>query len=94
MVDCIQQDENLHVGYLQCALAEARSRTFRTLDGGALPGEEVIDKVAARIVQTQKSGRRDRMLKYRMKQIRAELAAMPRGETILNEFARLGPVPA
>ncbi len=94
MVDCIQEDENLHVAYLQCALAEARARTFRDLDGGRLPGTEVVDAVAARILKTQKSGRRDRMLKYRMKQIRNELAAMPGGEKVLDEFARLGPVPA
>jgi hypothetical protein len=93
MVDCIRQDEGLHVGYLQCALAEARSRTIRTQDGGTIPGAPVVDAICERIVRAQTGGRRDRMLAYRMRQIRAELAARADGERILTEFERLGPVP-
>jgi hypothetical protein len=93
MVDCIQQDEGLHVGYLQCALAEARARALRTIDGASIPGEHVVDRICERIVRTQTGRRRDRMLAYRMRQIREELAARPDGERILAEFERLGPVP-
>jgi len=93
MVDCIRQDEGLHVGYLQCALAEARSRTIRTQDGGTIPGSRVVDAICEKIVRTQTGGRRDRMLAYRMRQIREELAARPDGDRVLAEFERLGPVP-
>jgi hypothetical protein len=94
LVDCIQQDENLHVGYLQCALAEARGRTFLDLAGAEIPGAQVIDAVAERVVRQQKGGRRERLLKYRMRQIREELESHPQGASILREFERLGPSPA
>jgi hypothetical protein len=93
MVDCIQQDEGLHVGYLQCVLSEARARTLRTTDGGALPGARVVDAICDKIIRTQTGGRRDRLLAYRMRQIREELAEHRDGERILAEFERLGPVP-
>ena len=93
MVDCIQQDEGLHVGYLQCVLAEARARTLRAADGGTIPGAEVIDAIGQKIIQTQTGGRRNRLLAYRMGQIREELAEHRDGDRILAEFERLGPVP-
>jgi hypothetical protein len=93
MVDCIQQDEGLHVGYLQCTLAEARARTIRTVDGGTIPGERVVDAICDKIIRTQTGGRRNRMLAFRMRQIREELAVRPDGERIVAEFERLGPVP-
>jgi hypothetical protein len=93
MVDCIQQDEGLHVGYLQCALAEARARTLRTVDGGTIAGEPVIDAICDKIIRTQTGGRRERMLAYRMRQIRKELSEKPGGDRILAEFESLGPVP-
>jgi hypothetical protein len=94
MVDCIRQDENLHVGYLQCALAEARARTLRTAAGATISGAAVVDAICEKIIRTQTGGRRDRMLAYRMRQIREELAARPDGETIIAEFERLGHVPS
>jgi hypothetical protein len=93
MVDCIQQDEGLHVGYLQCVLAEARARTLRTQDGGTLPGARVVDALCDKIIRTQTGGRRDRLLKYRMRQIREDLATQKDGARILAEFEKLGPVP-
>ena len=94
MVDCIQQDEGLHVGYLQCALAEARARTLRTMDGATIPGDRIVDAICEKIIRTQTGGRRDRMLAYRMRQIRQELAERADGARVLAEFERLGPVPA
>jgi hypothetical protein len=93
MVDCIRQDEGLHVGYLQCALAEARARSVRTRDGSKIPGARVVDAICEKIVRRQTGGRRDRMLAYRMRQIREELRGRADGERILAEFEHLGPVP-
>lgn len=94
LVACIQADEDIHVGYLQCALAEARARTLRGGDGSTLAGATVIDAIVHKIVAANTDGgRRDRLLRYRMAQIRAELAARPDGEPLLAEFAHLGPVP-
>jgi hypothetical protein len=93
MVDRIQADENIHVGYLQCALAEARARTILTTDGKEIPGPEFIDPICRKIVRSQTGSRFDRLLAYRMRQIRRELEERADGERILEEFARLGPVP-
>lgn len=93
MVDCIQADENIHVAYLQCALAEARARTIVGLDGNDVSGAELVDPICRKIVDSQTGARRDRMLAYRMRQIREELGHRPDGAEILREFEQLGPVP-
>jgi len=92
-VDYIQADEGIHVAYLQCALAETRARTLRAQDGSEIAGATVVDAICGKILGNQKGARRDRMLVYRMNQIRDELAAHPDGARILAEFEKLGPVP-
>ncbi|MGH7821553.1 MAG: hypothetical protein ACREQ9_17450, partial [Candidatus Binatia bacterium] len=94
MVDCIQADENIHVAYLQCALAEARARTIVGLDGRDVPGSVFVDAICRKILASQTGTRRDRMFAYRMRQIREELGRRPDVAGLLREFARLGPVPA
>lgn len=93
MVDYIQADEDLHVGYLQCALAEARMRTFIDQAGGSLPGAKVVDEICESTVRRQGGDRLDRMKRFRFKHILAELEKHPEGDRILDEFKRLGPVP-
>ncbi|MBI1817047.1 MAG: hypothetical protein HYR72_18880 [Deltaproteobacteria bacterium] len=94
MVDYITADETIHVSYLQCALAETRARTVIDQDGKEIPGATVIDAICNKILNNPGAGpRRDRMLNYRMNQIRTELAARTDGAQILAEFAQLGPVP-
>lgn len=93
MVDYIQADENIHVSYLQCGLSEARARTIVTTDGGTLAGAEVIDAIARKIVASQMGSRWDRLMGFRMKQIRAELEERADGEELLAKFAAAGPVP-
>jgi len=93
MVDYIQADENIHVGYLQCALAEARCRTIRAMDSTTLDGAVVVDRICERIIARNSGSRWDRMMAYRMGQIRSELAARDDGAQILAEFAELGPIP-
>jgi hypothetical protein len=48
MVRCIRSDESPHVEYLRTALSEVRARTLRTVDGGALPGRRVVDRLLHR----------------------------------------------
>lgn len=95
MVDYVTQDENIHVAYLQCALAEVRCRTLVGTDGARIPGAQLVDSVCQRILSTNRdAGRRERLLRYRMHHIRAELAHRSDGARILAEFTTLGPVPA
>jgi hypothetical protein len=42
MVGYIQSDENPHVEYLRVALSEVAARTLRTVDGGTVPGRDVV----------------------------------------------------
>jgi hypothetical protein len=42
MVSHIRADEHPHVEYLRTALSELSARTLRTVDGGTLPGREVV----------------------------------------------------
>lgn len=93
MVGYIREDENIHVGYLQCALAEVRCRTVITQEGLELPGEQIVDRICEKIIGNQMGSRWDRMLTYRMNQIRDELSERRDGQRILSRFASLGSVP-
>lgn len=94
LVDCIQQDEGIHVAYLQCALAEARCRTLIGTGGEKLSGVEAIDAFCQSTKDALLGGQRwERTLRYRMGQIREELSARPDGQRLLAEFAGVGPVP-
>jgi len=93
MVEYITCDENIHVGYLQCALAETRCRTLLDQEGTEISGQRVVDAICDKIIRNNTGARWERMLAYRMGQIRAELSERPDGEQILGVFAALGPVP-
>ncbi|PCJ13536.1 MAG: hypothetical protein COB04_16395 [Gammaproteobacteria bacterium] len=94
MVGYIQEDEDIHVGYLRCALAETRARTLIAKDGSHLSGEEVIDTMCDTVMKTMGGDRREKMLAHRYKQVLRELEGHPDGERILAEFKQLGAVPA
>ena len=94
MVDHIQADEDIHVRYLACALAEARARTFRTVDGSTLPGTQVIDRIVDGVCEAMGGARSDRMKVYRYRHIVEELAEHPRGQQIRRSLTELGPVPS
>ncbi len=42
MVSFIRADESPHVEYLRTGLSEVAARTLRTVDGGSIPGREVV----------------------------------------------------
>ena len=45
IVDRIRADEQSHVAYLQTALSELRSFTIKTVDGGTIPGTQMLDRI-------------------------------------------------
>ncbi len=94
MVDCIQADEDIHVNYLECALAEARARTFLGADGEKIPGPVVIDRICEAALERQSGERMQRMMAHRYRNILDELEGRADGRQILREFQALGPVPA
>jgi hypothetical protein len=51
MVERIRTDEAIHVAYLQAVVSELRSVTFKTLDGGRVPGASLLDPLWQGFVQ-------------------------------------------
>jgi hypothetical protein len=49
IVKRIRQDEAIHIAYLQTALSELRSFTFRLADGRKLVGRQIVDPLWARV---------------------------------------------
>jgi hypothetical protein len=52
MVSYIRSDERPHVEYLRTALSEIRARQLRTLEGGTIPGREIVDGLMHRTLHT------------------------------------------
>ena len=93
-IDHIRIDEDIHVGYLQCALAELATMTVRTTDGATIPGADLVDAACEAALNNQTGDRFDRILAYRLAQVRAELAAHPDGDRLTAEFDALAFTPA
>ena len=51
MVERIRTDEAIHVAYLQAAVSELRSFTFKTLDGQRVAGQTLLDPLWQGFVQ-------------------------------------------
>jgi hypothetical protein len=93
-IDHIRVDEDIHVAYLQCALAELATMTVRTTDGRTVPGAELVVAATRAALDNQTGDRFDRILAYRLAQVRAELAAHPDGARLTAEFDALASTPA
>lgn len=93
-IDHIRTDEDIHVGYLQCGLAELATMTVRTTDGGTITGADLVDAACQSVLDNQTGARFDRILEYRLAQVRAELAAHADGERLTAEFDALATQPA
>jgi hypothetical protein len=93
-IDHIRIDEEIHVNYLQTALAELSTLTIRKTDGTTLPGAELVMVACRSAVDNQTGDRFDRILAYRYAQIRRELLDREGGDQLIAEFDALGPVPA
>ena len=69
-IDHIRADEDLHVGYLQCALAELATMTVRSPGGGTVRGSELVVAASRSALDNQTGARFDRVLAYRLAQVR------------------------
>lgn len=85
----IRDDEDIHVAYLQCGLAELATMTVRTTDGGTIPGSDLVDAARRSALDNQTGARFDRILEYRLAQVRSELAAHVDGDRLTAEFDAL-----
>jgi hypothetical protein len=92
-IDHIRADEDIHVAYLQCALAELASFDVRTTDGGTVAGADLVASACRAALDNHTGARFDRILEYRLAQVRAELTAHPDGERLSAEFDALAADP-
>jgi hypothetical protein len=92
-IDHIRADEDIHVAYLQCGLAELATMTVRTIDGGTVAGADLVVAACRAALDNQTGARFDRILDYRLAQVRAELAAHPDGQRLTRTSTPSPPNP-
>jgi hypothetical protein len=89
IVNRIRTDEEIHVTSLRLYLGELRQLTFRTADGGTLPGRDVVDPLWDGIVQWA-TVEQPKLAAERQRQILTErILAHTDGERILRDFNAL-----
>lgn len=86
MVERIRIDEAIHVGYLQTAVSEMRSFTFKTVDDGTISGKELIDPIWEGMVHWHAVTQADFSKEQTRDTIRLQLEAMPNGGKLFAEF--------
>lgn len=93
IVERIRTDEEIHVRSLRLYLGELRQVTLRRVDGGSVPGAELIDRFWAGLVQwaTVEQPRLAAQNQYQL--LRPQILDHPDGEMLLAEFDRLSDMP-
>ena len=89
LIGRIRQDEAIHVAYLQTAVSELRSFTFKTADGGTVAGKDVIDPVWSGMVNYHSVIVVDQNQQRTRETIAARLLTLPDGERRLAAFDAL-----
>jgi hypothetical protein len=89
IVTRIRTDEEVHVASLRLYLGELRSVTFKTQDGGTIPGHEVVDPLWDGIVQWATVEQPKLAAEQQRRILNGRILEHPEGERILAEFDRL-----
>jgi hypothetical protein len=77
------------VAYLQTALSELRSFTFRTLDGRSLPGKMLLDPLWEGFVRWHSVDTLEHNRAQTRAAIEAALSQLPQAQDKLRAFAEL-----
>jgi hypothetical protein len=89
IVERIRTDEEIHVTSLRLYLGEIRSCTFRTLDGGTLPGHAVVDDFWRRICEWATVEQPRLRMAQSRELFRKRIAGHPEAERVQREFDAL-----
>jgi len=89
LVERIRQDEAIHVAYLQTAVSELRSLTFRTEAGATVPGKAFIDPIWNGMVHWHSVTTIDHARTQTREAIATQLLAVPDGAKRLAAFDAL-----
>jgi hypothetical protein len=91
LVRFIQADETPHVEYLRAALSETRARTLRTVDGGTISGQVVVDGMLHQLLSRMLHARpREQQSAARDAVVRAIETGAAKA-SLLDEFDVLAP---
>ncbi len=86
----IRTDEEIHVSSLRLYLGELASVTFKTVDGGAVPGRELIDRFWGGLVHWATVEQPPLASQMQRELIESRIMAAPNGAQILAEFRGAG----
>ncbi len=86
----IRTDEEIHVSSLRLYMGELASVTFKTLDGGTVPGRELIDRFWGGLVHWATVEQPPLASKMQRELIESRIMAAPNGAQILAEFRSAG----
>jgi len=89
IVDRIRQDEAIHVASLRLCLGEIRMSTFRTTDGGTIPGAEIVDEQWRRLVEWATVLQPPLAAEQQRTLVRARIAAHPDAARVQRAFDAL-----
>jgi hypothetical protein len=89
LVERIRQDEAIHVAYLQTAVSELRSFTFRTADGARISGKSFIDPIWEGMVHWHAVTTIDHARAQTRAAVAEQLSAGPEGARQLAAFDAL-----
>jgi hypothetical protein len=92
VVERIRTDELIHVDSLRVYLGELRSLTFRKVDGGLVPGSEIIDPLWERLVHWATVEQPKLMVEEQRKVMRERILQHADGAKIYEEFEALADV--
>ncbi len=90
IVSYIRQDESPHVGYLRCALSEARDRTIYGKSGRKHSGSELIGDLMRELTRQSLGPGREQAMKFALSEVEHSLKDHPSKRDILEEFHALG----
>ena len=86
LIDRIRTDEAIHVGYLQTAISEMRSFTFKTVDGGTIAGKDLIDPVWEKMVKWHGVTQADLSREQSKEAIHGRIAKLKNGGEVLAAY--------
>jgi len=86
IIDRIRADEDIHVRSLRLYLGECEAVTFRTIDGGTIPGRELIERFWGGLVRWATVDQPALVAEVQRELLHQRVMAHPDGPAIWQEF--------
>ncbi|HEX4302457.1 MAG TPA: hypothetical protein VHZ78_06675 [Rhizomicrobium sp.] len=89
LVERIRTDEAIHVAYLATAISELRGLTIKTVDGGTIPGSDIVDPVWNQMIEWHAVTQADFSREQSREAILGRLKSKPNGPALAATFDSL-----